>query len=142
MSLAGATPAPHDARSALPRGRGQRVLVVEDEPRVRALVRRILGWLGYEVLEASGAAEALTVLDGRADVDLVFSDIVLPGGLSGCDLADVLATRRPGLPVLLTTGYAQARAPRRAGGRVPVLPKPWSLAALAASVHDALAGAR
>jgi signal transduction histidine kinase/CheY-like chemotaxis protein len=82
------------------------VLMVEDDDSVSAMVGEMLVDLGYEVVRAANAQEALTKLaDGAASVDIVFSDIVMPGGMSGIDLAREVKRRRPDLPILLTTGY-------------------------------------
>lgn len=90
-------------------GRGERILIVEDQPKVRRLAGRILSRLGYDVLQSGTAADALDILAGSADVDLLFTDVVLPGGMSGVELADAALRRRPGLKVLYTSGYAPDR---------------------------------
>ena len=84
---------------------GKRVLVVEDKPDVRRLAKRILSKQGYDVLEAGDGSAALALL-ADIDVDLLFTDIVLPGGMSGVDLAELAQARHPGLKVLYTSGYA------------------------------------
>ncbi len=88
-------------------GRGQRILLVEDEPKVRKLGRRILTRLGYEVLEAGDGAGALAILAKHGDVDLLFTDIVLPGGMNGVELARRARRLGPDLRVLYTSGFAQ-----------------------------------
>jgi two-component system, cell cycle sensor histidine kinase and response regulator CckA len=93
-------------RAAASRG-GETVLLVEDDTAVRALVRRVLATHGYTVLEAAGGAEALAlVADGNGTIDLVLSDVVMPG-MSGQTLARALATRLPGVPVILMSGYTE-----------------------------------
>jgi PAS domain S-box-containing protein len=87
-------------------GSGETVLVVEDDDRVRRLTARRLQDLGYRVLEAGHAAEALAVLGDAPDVDIVFSDLVMPGGMSGFDLARQVRERFPGVRVILTSGYS------------------------------------
>jgi len=82
------------------------VLMVEDDEGVGAMVAEMLADLGYEVTCVTNAQEALTRLDqDGAAVDVVFSDIIMPGGMTGIDLAREVRQRRPALPILLTTGY-------------------------------------
>src|ERR1700693_5836216 len=71
------------------------------------LHRRILGELGYQVLEAEHGPNALAILDTPTRIDLLFTDIVMPGGMNGRQLADEAVLRRPGLKVLFTTGYTR-----------------------------------
>ncbi|CAO3431890.1 response regulator [Azospirillum endophyticum] len=92
-------------------GRGETVLVVDDDPDVRAVAVQAVGALGYRVLEADGAVAALALLD-RQPVDLLFTDIVMPGGLNGRELALEGLRRHPSLRVLFASGYANgSRAP-------------------------------
>ena len=86
-------------------GRGQTILVVEDEQAVRELAVSILRSLGYETVEAPYGEAGLAVLDRTPNVSLLFSDVGLPGGMNGCELAQEARRRRPGLKVLLTSGY-------------------------------------
>ncbi|MBK1842557.1 response regulator [Azospirillum sp. YIM B02556] len=86
-------------------GRGETVLVVDDDADVRAVAVQAVGALGYRVLEADGAAAALALLD-RQPVDLLFTDIVMPGGLNGRELALEGLRRHPSLRVLFASGYA------------------------------------
>ncbi len=90
-------------------GHGERILIVEDQPKVRRLAVRILTRLGYEVLQSGTASDALELLAGSADIDLLFTDIVLPGGMSGVELADAALRKRPGLKILYMSGYAPDR---------------------------------
>ncbi|TBR17221.1 PAS domain S-box protein [bacterium] len=87
-------------------GRGERVLLVEDEPAVLALTRRLLEKAGYAVTGFPEAAAALAWADGAAH-DILLTDVVLPGKMSGKDLADALLAKRPGAPVLFTSGYSE-----------------------------------
>lgn len=96
------------AEEALPGGSGQHVLVVEDNDMVGCHVAEQVQGLGYRVRAVSNAAEALAVLRSRDRIDLLFSDIVMPGGMNGVELAAAARALRPGLPVLLTSGYAEA----------------------------------
>jgi len=84
---------------------GKTVLVVEDNDGVRAYASAVLSELGYTVCEAADAAEALALIEGGQPIDLLFTDVVLPGGVSGRQLSDQVKGIMPGLPVLFTTGY-------------------------------------
>ena len=89
----------------LARGQGT-ILVVEDEPEVRRLARMILVKTGYKVFEASDGPEALGLWrEHRAEIDLVYTDMVMPGGLSGIDLAQRVLGDKPGVKVIITSGY-------------------------------------
>jgi CheY-like chemotaxis protein len=81
-----------------------RVMVVDDEPMVRQLVTSVLASSGYRVFDAESPAQALRLLDAHPDLDLVVTDVVMPGG-NGWDLADAMRCRKPGLPVLFISGY-------------------------------------
>src|SRR5262245_4839667 len=94
------------AGSEVHAGRGETVLIVEDDDRVRRLTARRLKDLGYRVLEAGHGAEAWAVLAEESDVQIVFSDLVMPGGMSGFDLARQVRERFPRVRVILTSGYS------------------------------------
>ncbi|TWF59211.1 response regulator [Neorhizobium alkalisoli] len=83
------------------------ILVVDDEPLVRMVAVEILEELGYSVLEAEDAPSALKILSARPDIDLLVTDVGLPNGMNGRQLADAVRTDRPDLPVLFVTGYAE-----------------------------------
>jgi PAS domain S-box-containing protein len=83
------------------------ILVVEDDEALRVFAVEALGELGYRVLHASDARIALDILDGEPGIDLLFTDVVMPGGMNGRQLADEAAKRRPTLKVLFTTGYTR-----------------------------------
>lgn len=119
---------------------GAVILVVEDDPRVRKLTVNRLESLGYVTLIAADAIEALQLLESGAKLDLVFSDLVMPGGISGYDLARRVAVSHPHLPVLLTSGYADELARRDADAvsHLKVLRKPYRQAELAAAIAEAL----
>ncbi|HXH03252.1 MAG TPA: PAS domain S-box protein [Candidatus Competibacteraceae bacterium] len=123
----------------LPAG-SETLLVVEDEPRVRSLAARYLRELGYRVLVAGDGHEALTMLESRNDIDLLFSDVMMPGGLNGRQLAHLVRTARPELRVVLTTGFDRAAEVNRsdAGTRWPLLHKPYSKAQLAQLIRQVL----
>jgi len=87
-------------------GRGERVLLVEDQANVRRLTRRLLTRLDYDVLEAVDGQSALRVLERNDDIDILFTDVILPGEINGVMLARAALARKPDLCVLYTTGYA------------------------------------
>jgi CheY-like chemotaxis protein/anti-sigma regulatory factor (Ser/Thr protein kinase) len=110
------------------------VLLVEDDREVAALTREMLAGLGFAVIHVASPAAALGALaDGRT-VDVVFSDIMMPGGMNGLDLAREIHRRHPVLPVVLTTGYAESAA-TMAPGEFRVLLKPYSTTALAEALR-------
>jgi signal transduction histidine kinase/ActR/RegA family two-component response regulator len=86
---------------------GETILLVEDNEGVREYARSALEDVGYKVIEAGDAAEAIQLVSEGAPIDLLFTDVVLPGGVSGRQLTDELLKLRPGLPVLYTTGYTR-----------------------------------
>jgi len=119
---------------------GETVLVVDDEPAVRALVAEVLTDQGYCVLEADNGAAALEILQTRQTIDLLVSDVGLPGGMNGRQLADAARLKRPGLKVLFVTGYAENAA--LGNGQLEpgmhVLTKPFSIPALSERVKGLL----
>jgi CheY-like chemotaxis protein len=137
-------PASSSAKSAkarpLKREQHGLVLLVEDEDSVAALVGEMLGELGYEVTRAASAAAALRQLEATPELELVFSDMVMPGRMNGMELAREVTRRRPDLPVLLTTGFSEAASQAREQG-FRLLVKPYRIEALAAAL-DATRRAR
>jgi CheY-like chemotaxis protein len=133
-------PAAASARPA--RGRGETILLVEDDEDVRATTGEMLRALRYRVVAAPDGAAALRLLETRADIRLVFTDVGLPGGMSGRQLADAVRAARPGLPVLFTTGYARNAIVHhgRLDPGVDLLVKPFTYAALAAKLGQMLRG--
>jgi PAS domain S-box-containing protein len=116
-----------------------RILVVEDNPDVRETTIDRLEHLGFLVTACGSAAIAMKILEGGSDFSLVFSDVVMPGGASGLDLANWIKERRPGLPVLLTSGFTEELIRAEAGSdSPPVLRKPYGRAELATAVQKAL----
>jgi CheY-like chemotaxis protein len=91
----------------VPRARGEIILVVEDDPSVRTLSVALLSDLGYGVLEAADGPAALLVLETSPQIDLLFTDVVLPGGMRGPELAAEITRRRPRITVLYTSGYTE-----------------------------------
>ncbi|WP_024339604.1 ATP-binding protein [Bradyrhizobium japonicum] len=118
------------------------VLLVEDDDEVAALVSEMLGQLGYEVTRASSAAAALGALaDGRR-IDLIFSDIMMPGGMNGVELAREIKNRRSDIPILLTSGYAEASVSDAESAGIEILPKPYHIDELAAALAAAKSNLR
>ncbi|MGV3569132.1 MAG: PAS domain-containing protein [Ramlibacter sp.] len=138
-----AQPAPALVEEAIQveRGGGEVVLVVEDEPSVRLLVIDALHELGYRTIEAAHGDAALRFLDGDGRIDLLVSDVGLPG-INGRQLAEQARGRRPGLPVLLMTGYAADAADRSdfLPQGVHLLTKPFAMAALGQKVKGLMGG--
>ncbi|CTQ50351.1 ATP-binding protein [Jannaschia donghaensis] len=127
------------ATPSKPFGNGRLVLVVEDDPLVRRLTLDRIAALGFEVTGAETADEAWAVLSGRTDIALVFSDLVMPGDMTGEDLARRIVADRPGLPVLLTSGFSGGMANLEGiDGHPPLLRKPYRQADLARAMRDIL----
>lgn len=122
------------------RGKGETVLVVEDDSIVRDYLVYILTHLGYEIVEAGDANAALKVLDEKPGVSLLFTDVILPKGMNAGELAREAKQRRPDLKVLYTTGYADASiAPHdQFVEGVNLLRKPYRTSTLARMVRRAL----
>jgi PAS domain S-box-containing protein len=119
---------------------GETVLLVEDNPEVRKLSLRRLTLLGYRVLEADNGPAALALLDAGTEIDLVFSDVVMPGGMTGYELAQHAKRKAPAVKVLLTSGYdadiASEQDPTESDLRV--LRKPYRQADLAQALREVL----
>ncbi|HEY3695734.1 hybrid sensor histidine kinase/response regulator [Phenylobacterium sp.] len=137
LEAAAAKPAaPRAAELAL------RVLLVEDDDLVREQLQRQLVQMGCEVTSVGAGPEALAVAQQGQPFELLMTDIIMPGGMNGFEVADRIQRLRPGLPVLFTSGYSDERirsAGRRANARV--LRKPYRRAALAQALAEAVAGA-
>jgi signal transduction histidine kinase len=117
----------------------RKVLVVEDQPGVRAQIREALSEIGCEVLEASDGHEGLSALEAAGAFDLLITDVGLPG-VNGRELADAARARNPDLPILLITGYAgSALGGWTPSGRIEILKKPFALDDLVARVRVLLA---
>jgi len=128
---AGATTMPPQAET------GSVVLLVEDELAVRMVVIEVLSELGYTVLQASNGQSALAVVNSGVRIDLLLTDIGLPGGMNGRQLADAARERSPGLKVLFVTGYAESAAvgSGQMEQGMEVMTKPFTLEMLAAKVQ-------
>ena len=115
------------------------ILVVEDEPLLLEHVMDVLSECGYRVLPASNTAEALHYLtDSTCQIDLMFSDIRIPGGLNGLALAQEAQHWRPGLPVILTTGFAIELLENPAPHVFDTLYKPYTPDDLITTIRKAL----
>ncbi len=130
----------HGSGSGPQEGDGQTVLVVEDSDHVLALAREHLTELGYRVLTAPDAAAALAVIEAEGGgIDLLFTDIMMPGSMNGMDLAAELRRRSPGIPVLFTTGYNESLSSSEGVSDLDVLSKPYRRVELAERVAAAIA---
>jgi signal transduction histidine kinase/ActR/RegA family two-component response regulator len=133
-------PPPPPPANALPKpSASYKVLVVEDDESVAGLVLEMVRELGYRACRAASADQALQTLGADPAVDLVFSDMLMPGDMNGLDLAHEVMRRRPDVPVVLTTGYSAAAASATEEG-IRLLLKPYRIDALAAELQAALTG--
>jgi CheY-like chemotaxis protein len=130
-----------DAALAPPCARGtETLLVVEDQQEVRDVLEKALRALGYQVLSAADGNEALNILDSDRHIDLMVSDIVMPGGISGTELAARARQRWPELAIVLATGFADALRTRSTElpDGVRVIAKPYRPAKIASAIRAAL----
>jgi PAS domain S-box-containing protein len=133
---------PAELSVALRAEQGETVLVVDDEPTVRMLVTEVLEDLGYTAVEAVDGSTGLQVLRSDRRIDLVVTDVGLPGGMNGRQLADAARVLRPGLKILFITGYAENAAVGH-GHLEPgmhVLTKPFAMEVLASRIRQLIAG--
>ena len=128
-----------DDRRDAPRGSGERILVVEDDQVVRMLMIEVLEELGYQLIQASDAQSALGLLERHAPLDLLLTDVGLPG-MNGRQLADAARQRQPGLKVLFATGYAEGAELRDGylGKDMDMIAKPFSFESLASKLKAML----
>jgi signal transduction histidine kinase len=142
LPRASTAPVPDDRRQPAPApAAGECVLVVEDNPEVREITVKRLDILGYTVVTAENGASAIEILRSMPGVQLVFSDVVMPGGISGFDLAAWVKANRPAVRVLLTSGFTGEVArhgEKPAMANVPLLSKPYALPELARAVREVL----
>ncbi len=138
-NAAAPSPAPEPSHDS-GRAPSETILVVEDDESVRAVAIATLGDLGYRVIQAQDGREALRQLDAHPGIDLLFTDVGLPGALNGRQLADRAALTQPGLKVLFTSGYARDAIVH--GGRldegVALISKPFTADALAVKIRQIL----
>jgi two-component system cell cycle sensor histidine kinase/response regulator CckA len=140
-ALPGARVLPRKEISALKLASGtESILLVEDDPAVRKLTRASLEYCGYRVHEADSALSALELWESLAEVDLLFTDLIMPGGLNGCDLAERLLERKPGLKVIYSSGYSHdvVRPDLHLTPGYNFLQKPYRLTEMAATVRRRL----
>ena len=122
-------------------GGDEKILIVEDDALVRQYVVTQIKSLGYAALEAANAAEALTIIDADNSIDLLFTDVIMPGAMNGRQLADEAARRRPDLKTLFTSGYTENAIVHhgRLDSGVLLLAKPYRKSELAKMLRTALA---
>ncbi|MCD0278006.1 PAS domain-containing protein [Xanthomonas melonis] len=120
---------------------GETVLIVDDEPAIRQLLGEVLQELGYTVIEAGDSAAGLEILQSGARIDLLISDVGLPGGMNGRQMADASRAHRPDLKVLFITGFAESALldDHHLEPRMAVLTKPFSVSVLTARVKELIA---
>ena len=140
MISAALSQAPHvrDTTLAALAEADEAVLIVDDEPTVRMLVTDVLEDLGYTAIEAGDGAGGLRVLQSNARIDLLITDVGLPGSMNGRRMADAARVHRPGLKVLFITGFAE-NALLNNGQLEPgmsVLTKPFAVDTLAARIRE------
>ncbi len=125
---------------AVPRGDGETILVVEDQADVRGYSVEMLRELGYHVFDAPDARTGLRALDAHREIALLFTDVGLPGGMNGRQLADEALRRRPALKVLFTSGYARNAIVHngRLDPGVQLITKPFTFSGLAAKIRGVL----
>ncbi len=118
---------------AAPAARGETIFVVEDDPALRKLTVTQLGDLGYDVIEAEDGKTALSVMEDTPGVNLLLTDVVLPGGISGPALAEEVVQRHPSTKTLFMSGYAQDTVAQhgRSAGKFLLLQKPFRKSDLA-----------
>lgn len=121
---------------------GETILLVDDEPTVRLLLADVFGELGYTVIEAADSGRGLELLQSEVHIDLLVTDIGLPGGMNGRQMADAGQQVRPGLKTLLISGYAEAAVlgNEQLQPGMQVLSKPFALEAIGVRVREMLAG--
>lgn len=135
------TAAPAQSAAALTGSCGT-ILIVDDEPTVRLLLTDVLGDLGYTLIEAADSLTGLKLLQSDVSIDLLITDVGLPGGMNGRQMADAGREVRPGLKTLFITGYAESAALGNSslGAGMQVLTKPFSIDILATRVLELLRG--
>ncbi|RYI88798.1 MAG: response regulator, partial [Acetobacteraceae bacterium] len=142
LGEAEAAEAPEPLPDAPRAGSGETVLIVDDEAPIRMLVADVLEDLGYVAIEAEDAAAGLAILRTTARVDLLVTDVGLPGGMNGRQLADAGRALRPGLKALFITGYAEnaALGHGQLEPGMQVLTKPFAMEALATRIREMIQG--
>ena len=131
--------AAEETDKALVSGHGETILLLEDDPDMRSLVALSLESLGYEVIEAAMADDAIAIVDHNEHIDLILSDIRLPGGMNGVEFTRLAKERRPAIKILLMTGFNSDESDFD-GEIGTILKKPFSRAELASAIRVALRG--
>jgi PAS domain S-box-containing protein len=126
-----------EANAQLAHG-SETILLVEDDPRLRRVLGRRLRTLGYEVIEADNGAAAMAEVATRPEIALVFTDMVMPGGMTGLELADAALAVRPGVRILFTSGYAAPEIARLGRQKGAWLKKPYTADELADKIRQVL----
>ena len=123
-------------------GQGETVLVIDDEPTVRMLIVEVLQDAGFTAIEADDGPKGLKILQSDARIDLLVTDVGLPGGMNGRQVADAARATRPGLKVLFVTGYAENAAVGNGllDAGMEVITKPFAMAALGEKVREMIEG--
>jgi signal transduction histidine kinase/ActR/RegA family two-component response regulator len=127
-----------DGAAEQPQVSAGQVLLVEDDDEVAALTAEMIHELGYDTTRVASAEAALGALADKRAIDIVFSDVMMPGRMNGVELAQEIRRRRPNLPVLLTSGYTEAVSRSATAHRIKIIPKPYRMDEL----REALSGAR
>jgi CheY-like chemotaxis protein len=135
---------PHESDDTKPaafEGKGKPILVVEDNKNVRHLAVAVLSTLGFQTVEAQDGLEAFALLDKLPAIHLMFSDVVLPGGETGIDIAKEPMRKKPGLKVLLTSGYTEYPGNHETWRqpRMRFIQQPYRIEDLSAMLGDILA---
>src|SRR5262249_22121030 len=128
------------AQTSIAQGSGT-ILVVEDDDAVAATAGRLFELIGYHTIRAADGRTALEILLGGQKVDMVFSDVVMPGGMTGIELAQKIHRHFPQQPILLATGYSRAAAETAREG-LALIAKPYRVDTLAEAVRRTIAGVR
>jgi CheY-like chemotaxis protein len=122
---------------AMPRG-SETILVVEDDARVRRVTTARLRSLGYEVIEADNGVAALSMLAAHPKIAMIFTDVMMPGGMNGDELAKAALEAKRNIKVLFTSGYAEPAVARQGLGAAAWLKKPYTAAELAEKIREIL----
>lgn len=139
-SVDAAETAPGEEQAAAPVGGDARIMVVDDRREVGEMAQMMLSQLGYQAISCSSPEAALEKLEGGAAVDLLLTDLIMPGGMNGVLLAREAQRRQPSLKVVLMTGFADGTPERWGGSHYDILFKPFSATDLAKKVQQALKG--
>jgi PAS domain S-box-containing protein len=126
-----------DGKGAMPRG-SETILVVEDDARVRRVTVARLRSLGYQVIEADNGVAAMALLHAHREVAMIFTDVVMPGGMNGDELAEAALAVRPDLRVLFTSGFAEPAIASQGLGAGAWLKKPYTAGELAKKIREVL----